>query len=108
MGTTPIVTFCDKKIKHLCPFALKWRRGSVASHQPQEKKIIGSNPAKCYIFRTLHTATQLSICNLISIANGDFWDKYIHKYQNCPGGVAQWTSHPPEEQEDPGSNPARV
>jgi hypothetical protein len=25
-----------------------------------------------------------------------------------PGGVAQWTSHPPQEQEDPGSNPARV
>jgi hypothetical protein len=24
------------------------------------------------------------------------------------GGVAQWTSHPPHEQEDPGSNPARV
>jgi hypothetical protein len=26
----------------------------------------------------------------------------------CLGGVAQWTSHPPQEQEDPGSNPARV
>jgi hypothetical protein len=25
-----------------------------------------------------------------------------------PGGVAQWTSHPPQEQEDPGLNPARV
>jgi hypothetical protein len=25
----------------------------------------------------------------------------------CPGGVAQWTSHPPQEQEDPGSNPAK-
>jgi hypothetical protein len=25
-----------------------------------------------------------------------------------PGGVAQWTSHLPQEQEDPGSNPARV
>jgi hypothetical protein len=25
-----------------------------------------------------------------------------------PGGVAQWTLHPPHEQEDPGSNPARV
>jgi hypothetical protein len=27
-----------------------------------------------------------------------------------PGGVAQWTSHPPQEQEDrrPGSNPDRV
>jgi hypothetical protein len=24
------------------------------------------------------------------------------------GGVAQWTSHLPQEQEDPGSNPARV
>jgi hypothetical protein len=23
-------------------------------------------------------------------------------------GVAQWTSHPPHEQADPGSNPARV
>jgi hypothetical protein len=23
------------------------------------------------------------------------------------GGVAQWTSHPPQEREDPGSNPAR-
>jgi hypothetical protein len=26
----------------------------------------------------------------------------------CPGGVAQWTSHPPQERKDPGSNPARV
>jgi hypothetical protein len=26
----------------------------------------------------------------------------------CPGGAAQWTSHLPQEQEDPGSNPARV
>jgi hypothetical protein len=26
----------------------------------------------------------------------------------CSGGVAQWTLHPPQEQEDPGSNPARV
>jgi hypothetical protein len=26
----------------------------------------------------------------------------------CPADVAQWTSHPPQEQEDPGSNPARV
>jgi hypothetical protein len=25
-----------------------------------------------------------------------------------PGGVAQWTSHLPQEQEDPGLNPARV
>jgi hypothetical protein len=24
------------------------------------------------------------------------------------GGVAQWTSHPPQEQEDKGLNPARV
>jgi hypothetical protein len=24
------------------------------------------------------------------------------------GGVAQWTSHPPQEQEEPGSNRARV
>jgi hypothetical protein len=29
-------------------------------------------------------------------------------YGYCPGGVAQWTSHSPQEQEDPGSNPARV
>jgi hypothetical protein len=29
-------------------------------------------------------------------------------YVRAPGGVAQWTSHPPREQEDPGSNPARV
>jgi NAD-dependent dihydropyrimidine dehydrogenase PreA subunit len=26
----------------------------------------------------------------------------------CPGGVAQWTSPPPQEQEDPGSNPDRA
>jgi hypothetical protein len=26
----------------------------------------------------------------------------------CPLGVVQWTSHPPQEREDPGSNPARV
>jgi hypothetical protein len=26
----------------------------------------------------------------------------------CPGGVAQWTSHPLQEREDLGSNPARV
>jgi hypothetical protein len=25
-----------------------------------------------------------------------------------PCGVAQWTSHPPQEKEDPGSNPAWV
>jgi hypothetical protein len=25
-----------------------------------------------------------------------------------PGGVAQWTLHPPQEQENPGLNPARV
>jgi hypothetical protein len=24
------------------------------------------------------------------------------------GGVAQWASHPPQEREDPGSNPSRV
>jgi hypothetical protein len=24
------------------------------------------------------------------------------------GGVAQWTSHPPQDREDPGSDPARV
>jgi hypothetical protein len=29
-------------------------------------------------------------------------------FHNCPGGVAQWTSHPPQKQEDPGSNPARA
>jgi hypothetical protein len=28
--------------------------------------------------------------------------------EKCPGGVAQWTSHPPDEKEDPGSNPAVV
>jgi hypothetical protein len=26
----------------------------------------------------------------------------------CPGGVTQWTSHPPQQRENPGSNPARV
>jgi hypothetical protein len=26
----------------------------------------------------------------------------------CPCGVAQWSAHPPEGPEDPGSNPARV
>jgi hypothetical protein len=30
----------------------------------------------------------------------------LAKYR--PIGMAQWTSHPPQEQEDPGSNPARV
>jgi hypothetical protein len=33
------------------------------------------------------------------------------KLQRCdalPGGVAQWTSHPLQETEDPGSNPSRV
>jgi hypothetical protein len=29
-------------------------------------------------------------------------------FHNCPGGVAQGTSHPPQKQEDPGSNPARA
>jgi hypothetical protein len=24
------------------------------------------------------------------------------------GGAAQWTTHPPQEQKDPGSNPARA
>jgi hypothetical protein len=28
--------------------------------------------------------------------------------ESRPGGVAQWTSYPPQEREDPGSNPARV
>jgi hypothetical protein len=28
--------------------------------------------------------------------------------EECPGGVEQWTSHPPTEQKIPGSNPARV
>jgi hypothetical protein len=28
--------------------------------------------------------------------------------QAGPGGVAQWTSTPPQEQEDPGLNPSRV
>jgi hypothetical protein len=32
------------------------------------------------------------------------WKKAI----KSPGGVAQWTSHPPQEREEPGSNPARV
>jgi hypothetical protein len=32
----------------------------------------------------------------------------IHKMDSCLGGVAQWTLHPPQEQEYPGSNPARV
>jgi hypothetical protein len=29
-------------------------------------------------------------------------------FESCPGGVAQWTSHPSQEREDPGSNTARV
>jgi hypothetical protein len=34
---------------------------------------------------------------------------YLHKQLfYLFGGVAQWTSHPPHDQEDPGSNPARV
>jgi hypothetical protein len=34
--------------------------------------------------------------------------KFFHKvlYTIRPSGVAKWTSHPPQEQEDPGSNPA--
>jgi hypothetical protein len=32
----------------------------------------------------------------------------VHGYVNQPGGVAQLISHPPQEQEDPGSNPAWV
>jgi hypothetical protein len=37
--------------------------------------------------------------------------KFCPKFKdflNCPGGVVQWTLHPPQEQEDPGSNPTRV
>jgi hypothetical protein len=34
--------------------------------------------------------------------------KYVNGASYSPGGVAQWTSHPPQEQADPGSNPARV
>jgi hypothetical protein len=41
-----------------------------------------------------------------------FHENYIHLCSYmvalCPGDVAQWTSHPPQEQQDPGSNPARV
>jgi hypothetical protein len=29
-------------------------------------------------------------------------------FGSSPGGVAQWTLHPPQEPEDPGLNPARV
>jgi hypothetical protein len=32
----------------------------------------------------------------------------INDITMCPGGVAQWTSYLPQEQEDPGLNPARV
>jgi hypothetical protein len=32
----------------------------------------------------------------------------LNELNKGPGGVAQWTSHPPQEREDPGSNPARV
>jgi hypothetical protein len=30
------------------------------------------------------------------------------KYSYCPSGVTQWASHPPQEQKDSGSNPAKV
>jgi hypothetical protein len=35
---------------------------------------------------------------------------HLNKQQlkRCPGGMAQWTPHPPQEREDPCSNPARV
>jgi hypothetical protein len=32
----------------------------------------------------------------------------IHNIPRALGGVAQWTPHPPQEREDPGSSPARV
>jgi hypothetical protein len=34
--------------------------------------------------------------------------KYFSNQLIRPGGVAQWASHPPQEQQDPGLNPARV
>jgi hypothetical protein len=33
-------------------------------------------------------------------------DKNVKCWRFCLGGVAQWTSHPPQGQEYPGSNPA--
>jgi hypothetical protein len=49
-------------------------------------------------------------CVLLLILNGHiFAPKIFGKIiALSPGGVAQWTSHPPQEQEGPGSNPARV
>jgi hypothetical protein len=32
----------------------------------------------------------------------------FEKKNSCPGGVAKWTLRPPQEREDPGSNPARA
>jgi hypothetical protein len=59
----------------------------------------------------------LSACYLgigiLGWATGKKWQNFDEKRifgnaeNKCPGGVAQWTSHPPQEREDPGSNPAR-
>jgi hypothetical protein len=38
------------------------------------------------------------------IGNGQIWKQDKLKVLQPCGRVAQWTSHPPQEQEDPGSN----
>jgi hypothetical protein len=37
-----------------------------------------------------------------------FQSGILHQEKSGPGGVAKWTSHPPQEQEDMGSNSTRV
>jgi hypothetical protein len=40
--------------------------------------------------------------------NKSLSEVFIKVYKMGPGGVEQWTSHLPHEQEDPGLNPAKV
>jgi hypothetical protein len=39
---------------------------------------------------------------------GIFYGYLVFVMAVAHGGLAQWTSHPPQEREGPGSNPARV
>jgi hypothetical protein len=59
----------------------------------------------------MYTAQRLTTYVLKNVSNMHTNLLAVAKHaiaEYCSSGVAQWTSHPPQEQEDPGSNPARV
>jgi hypothetical protein len=97
------------------PLALSYLRHSATTkivirvNAPFNRQIRFNAARICWSRRDLSVDRSGESCDATIGTSGKITFSFaVRILPFCPGGVAQRTSHPPKEREDPGSNPARV